>query len=65
MNKPVMTTFDAGRFVEASAQAHGLVLSTQECIEVAAQLSRIHEFARLAFEVPLSADDELAPRFEP
>ena len=60
-----MTTFYAGRFVGASAQAQGLVLSPQECIDVAAQLSRIHDFARLTFEVPFSADDELASRFEP
>lgn len=60
-----MTGFDAVRFVREAALAQGLALTEEECAEVAVQLTRIQGYARLVLDVPLSAEDELAPRFEP
>lgn len=60
-----MSSFDAIRFVEEAALAQGLALTAEERAAVAVQLTRIQDFARLVLDVPLSAEDELAPRFEP
>ena len=60
-----MSSFDARRVVEEAALAQGLALTAEERAAVAVQMTRIQDFARLVLDVPLSAEDELAPRFEP
>ena len=65
MSPSTTTNFDAIRFVEEVALAQGLALTAKERDAVAVQLTRIQDFARLVLDVPLSAEDELAPRFEP
>ena len=57
--------FDAERYVAAAAPAVGIELDAAERTDVAAQLERIHGFARLVLDFELAPGDELAPRFEP
>ena len=59
------TPFDSDAYVAASAPAVGIELDAAEQAEVAAQLARIHGYARLVLEFELAPEDELAPRFEP
>jgi hypothetical protein len=57
--------FDSESYVAAAAPAVGLELTERETAEVAAQLTRIHAFARLVLGLELALEDEAAPRFEP
>ena len=60
-----MPEFDSESYVAAAAPAVGLELTERETAEVAAQLTRIHAFARLVLELELAPVDAAAPRFEP
>ena len=60
-----METFDPDAYVAAVAPAMGLRLTASEAREVAAQLTRIHGFARLVLDFELAPEDEPAVRFEP
>jgi hypothetical protein len=60
-----MEPFDAEAYVAAAAPAVGMELTAPERSDVAAQLTRIHGFARLVLDFELGVHDELASRFEP
>ena len=60
-----MPEFDSEAYVAAAAPAVGIELTERETAEVAAQLTRIHAFARLVLDLDLAPEDEPAPRFEP
>jgi hypothetical protein len=57
--------FDPAAFVAAAARAVGIELDAAERTDVAAQLERIHGFARLVLDFELAPEEELAPRFDP
>jgi hypothetical protein len=60
-----MRPFDAEAYVAAAAPAVGMELTAAECGDVAAQLARIHGFARLVLDFELGVHDEVAAKFEP
>jgi len=62
---PSGAPFDAETYVAAAAPAVGIELDAAEQTDVAAQLARIHGYARLVLDFELAPEDELAPRFEP
>ena len=60
-----MSEFDAEAYVEVAAPAVGMDLTPAERTAVAAQLARIHGFAKLVLDFDLAPGDEPASRFEP